>query len=356
MDVAIVTGSNGLVGSEAVRFLSRQGMQVVGIDNDLRKHFFGDGASTRRVRDELMREIPEYDHRDIDIREIESLRSIFGDFNTDIKLIVHAASQPSHDWSARDPLLDFSVNAQATLQLLELTRQWCPDAVFEFMSTNKVYGDTPNRLPLVELDSRWELAETHAYFENGIDESMSVDNCTHSLFGVSKTAADLMVQEYGRYFGLHSVCFRMGCITGPAHAGAELHGFLAYLLRCALEGDTYTIFGYSGKQVRDNIHSYDLMTMIWEFYLNPRVAEVYNAGGGRFANCSVIEAITLCERITGKKFNSTYHPENRIGDHIWWVSDPGKFRAHFPNWDYRYDLEHTMGEIFEALLAPGSRA
>jgi len=263
-------------------------------------------------------------------------------------LIIHTAAQPSHDWAANDPITDFSVNANGTLVLLEATRQYCPGAVFIFTSTNKVYGDLPNTLPLVEMDTRWEMAKGHRY-ENGIDETMSVDQCKHSLFGVSKVSADIMVQEYGQYFNMRTACFRGGCLTGPNHSGTQLHGFLAYLMKCAITGDHYTVFGYKAKQVRDNIHSYDLVNMFWHFYQNPRSGEVYNAGGSRHSNCSMLEAIAACEKLTGKRMNWSYSDKNRIGDHIWYISDVSKFRSHYPDWEFRYGMDDILQQLYDGI-------
>ena len=346
MDIAIITGSAGLIGSEAVRFVAEKGMKVIGIDNNLRKVFFGKEASTAWNRDRLKDEIPGYLHYSEDIRDKTGIERIFSRYGSDIKLIIHTAAQPSHDWAASDPFTDFSVNADGTLVLLEMTRRYCSEAVFIFTSTNKVYGDTPNRLPLLELETRWELENSHPYYENGINESMSIDQTKHSLFGVSKIAADIMVQEYGRYFGLYTGIFRGGCLTGPSHTGTELHGFLAYLTKCAISKEHYTVFGYKGKQVRDNIHSYDLVNMFWYFYCNPRIGEVYNAGGSRFSNCSVLEAIAACEEITGKMMNWSYSEKNRIGDHIWWIRDISKFKKHYPMWDFKYDLNDILGQLY----------
>jgi CDP-paratose 2-epimerase len=261
---------------------------------------------------------------------------------------VHAAAQPSHDWAARDPQTDFTVNANGTLNLLEAARKFCPEAPFIFTSTNKVYGDTPNRLPFRELEKRWEIEPGHEY-ESGISEKMSIDCTTHSLFGASKAAADILVQEYGRYFKMPTVAFRGGCLTGPAHAGTELHGFLSYLMICAVSGRPYRVFGYKGKQVRDNIHSFDLVEAFAEFIKSPRAGEVYNIGGGRHANCSILEAISLCEEISGRKMTWQYEEKNRIGDHIWWISDNRKFQQHYPRWKFRYDLRETLNEIYKAL-------
>jgi len=346
--IVIVTGSAGLIGSQAVDFFSAKGFKVVGIDNDMRAYFFGADGSTQWNRKRLTRDIASYDHRDIDIRDLESLRKIYQAFQSDIKLIIHTAAQPSHDWAAKEPFTDFSINASATLNLLELTRQYCPEAVFIFTSTNKVYGDTPNRLPLVEQETRWELLEDHAFF-NGIDETMSIDQSQHSLFGASKAAADILVQEYGRYFGMRTGCFRGGCLTGPNHSGAELHGFLAYLMRCCIEGRTYKIFGYKGKQVRDNIHAYDLVCAFWHFFQEPRPGEVYNMGGGRSNSCSILEAVRMCEEISGKTLSHEYVEQNRTGDHMWYISSLKKFRGHYPQWDLTIDLKTTLKRICERL-------
>ena len=349
MNIAVVTGSAGLIGAEAVRFLSAKGFSVIGIDNNMRKVFFGDEASTEWQRKRLEDEITGYRHYTADIRDYAEINSIFSEYSKDIKLIIHTAAQPSHDWAAKDPFMDFTVNANGTLNMLEATRNNCPEAVFIFTSTNKVYGDTPNRLPLVELEKRWELDKSHPYAEYGIDESMSIDQSKHSLFGASKVAADVMVQEYGRYFGIKSAVFRGGCLTGPGHSGTQLHGFLAYLMLCAITGREYTVFGYKGKQVRDNIHSSDLVNMFWNFYQNPRPGEVYNAGGSRHSNCSMAEAIDLCEKICGKKMNYKYAEANRSGDHIWYISDVRKFQKHYPDWKYKYGIEDILVEIHDEL-------
>lgn len=348
MKICVITGSGGLIGSEAVDFFAPKFDLIVGIDNDMRRYFFGAEASTDWNIQRLSENHPNYKHFNADIRDQEALSKIFREYGTDISLVVHAAAQPSHDWAAKEPFTDFTVNANGTLNLLEYTREFCPEAVFIFTSTNKVYGDNPNFLPLVELETRWEIDENHPYFE-GIDEQMSVDNTKHSIFGASKVAADIMVQEYGRYFGMKTGIFRGGCLTGPRHSGAQLHGFLSYLMKCAITKQNYTIFGYKGKQVRDNIHCFDLVNMFWHFYENPREGEVYNAGGARFANCSMQEAIDVCERITGNKMNYTYSDTNRIGDHIWYISDVGKFKRHYPEWDFKYNLEATLTQIFEEL-------
>lgn len=349
MNIALITGSAGLIGAESVRFFTEKGFTVVGIDNNMRMEFFGAEASTEWQRKQLESEIKSYAHYSIDIRNQEAVNNLFREYGSDVKLIIHTAAQPSHDWAAKDPIKDFTVNANGTLVMLEAMRQFAPKAVFIFTSTNKVYGDTPNALPLVEMEERWEVDRSHPFAEHGIDETMSLDQTKHSLFGVSKTAADVMVQEYGRYFGLNTGIFRGGCLTGPGHSGTQLHGFLAYLMKCAVTGAPYTVFGYKGKQVRDNIHSRDLVNMFWHFYRNPRQGEVYNAGGSRFSNCSMKEAIRMCETVTGKKMNATYTDDNRIGDHIWYISDVRKFKNHYPAWSYQYTLDDILSQLFAAL-------
>ncbi|MBS0520606.1 MAG: NAD-dependent epimerase/dehydratase family protein [Proteobacteria bacterium] len=349
MAVVVVTGSSGLIGSEAVAFFCEKGFDVVGLDNDMRAYFFGGEASTAWNRERLKRAHRNFTPHEMDIRNFDAVKALFARHGKAISAVVHTAAQPSHDWAAREPLTDFSVNATGTLNLLEATRLHAPEAAFVFTSTNKVYGDQPNALPLVEQETRWEVAPGHRYAADGIDESMSIDNTLHSVFGASKVAADVMVQEYGRYFGLRSACFRGGCLTGPHHAGAKLHGFLAYLGKCAVTGEPYTVLGYKGKQVRDNIHSADLVDAFWHFVQAPRSGEVYNMGGGRFANCSMLEAITLFERATGRAMNWSYSDDNRTGDHIWWISDTGKFERHYPSWKRRVSLEATVSEIVDAV-------
>jgi CDP-paratose 2-epimerase len=346
MKHVLVTGAGGLIGSESVRFFAAKGYPIIGIDNDMRRYFFGPEASTKWQVEALHKECPAFEIHALDIRDATAVDRLFAKYGADIALIIHTAAQPSHDWAAKEPFTDFSVNAVGTLNLLEATRQHCPDAVFIFTSTNKVYGDTPNRLPLVEQETRWEIDPTHPYFERGIDESMSIDQTKHSLFGASKVAADVMVQEYGRYFGMKTGVFRGGCLTGPGHSGAELHGFLAYLMKCAATGREYRIFGYKGKQVRDNIHSADLVNSFWHFFQKPRCGEVYNMGGGRFSNCSMVEAIALCETITGRKMLTVYTDTNRIGDHIWWISDTSKFETHYPEWRLTRNINDILREIY----------
>lgn len=347
MKKILVTGSAGLIGSEAALFFGKQGFMVIGVDNDMRSYFFGDSASTAWNNVRIKRDLGDsYNHYSIDIRDRDAVERLFKEHEFDI--IIHTAAQPSHDWAAREPLTDFSINATGTLILLEAFRQYAPKATFIFTSTNKVYGDTPNNLPLIELDTRYEINPSHVY-KNGIDESMSIDQTTHSIFGCSKVSADVMVQEYGKYFGLNTGVFRGGCLTGPAHSGAKLHGFLAYLVKCIVSGDKYTILGYKGKQVRDNIHAYDLVNMFWHFYQSPRKGEVYNAGGGRHSNVSILEAISKIEGIVGKKAITEYREDNRIGDHIWYVSDVSKFKKHYPEWEYAYDIDAIITDLVKGV-------
>lgn len=345
-DIAIITGSAGLIGSEASVFFESLGMNIIGIDNDMRAYFFGEEASTKWKREKLESSLKNYNHYNIDIRNYEEIERIFKKYKDNISLIIHTAAQPSHDWAAKEPFSDFSVNANGTLNLLEAARIYSPDTPFIFTSTNKVYGDTPNYLPLIEQENRWEIDSNHKYFD-GITEDMSIDQSTHSLFGASKVAADILVQEYGRYFDMPTVSFRGGCLTGPNHSGTQLHGFLAYLMKCAMTGDHYTIFGYKGKQVRDNIHSEDLIKAFYEYYKNSKPGKVYNIGGGRQSNCSMLEAIEICEDITGRKMNYSYSEKNRIGDHIWYISDLTAFKKDYPAWDIRKTVPVILKEIFD---------
>jgi CDP-paratose 2-epimerase len=344
--VAVVSGSGGLVGSESVRRLVESGWEVIGLECDLRAKFFGPEASTAPVSAELADRYDVFRSLNVDIRDARLVDEAFSSAGSRIELVVHTAAQPSHDWAAREPQTDFGVNANGTLNLLEATRRFSPEATFVFCSTNKVYGDTPNRLPLEEHDARLELPADHRWFE-GIDTTMSIDRSTHSLFGASKAAADLLVQEYGRYFDMPTVCFRAGCLTGPQHAGAQLHGFLAYLMKCVVTGTPYTVFGYGGKQVRDNLHSADLVACFEAFHREPRAAAVYNIGGGRESNCSMLEAIEACERIAGRELRWELSDENRIGDHRWWISDLDEFRADYPGWQLRYGIEDILRQIHE---------
>jgi CDP-paratose 2-epimerase len=346
MPAAVVSGSGGLIGSESVAHFVERGFDVVGIENDMRATFFGPDASTRSVTERLTDTYPEFRSIELDVRDAAGVERLFAREGSRIELVVHTAAQPSHDWAASAPRVDFEVNATGTLNLLEATRRHAPAASFIFTSTNKVYGDTPNRLPLVELSSRLELPADHRYFA-GIDTSMSIDASMHSLFGVSKAAADLMVQEYGRYFDMPTVCFRAGCLTGPNHAGAMLHGFLSYLMRCTVTGEPYTVFGYGGRQVRDNIHSADLVRAFDAFHRTPRAAAVYNIGGGRHSNCSMLEAIDLCEEIAGRPLRWTLSDDARMGDHRWWISDLGEFQRDYPDWKPEYDLGGILSEIHD---------
>lgn len=324
-------------------------MRVIGVDNDMRREFFGDEASTEWNRERLQEECENFFHHSLDIRSEKEMERLFGEYGDEVDLVVHAAAQPSHDWAAKDPIKDFSVNANGTLVLLEMARRFCPDTVFIYLSTNKVYGDTPNSLPLTELETRWELDSAHPFYKKGIDETMSLDNSSHSLFGVSKASADLLVQEYGRYFGMKTACFRGGCLTGSGHSGTELHGFLSYLMICAMQKKPYTIYGYKGKQVRDNIHSSDLVNALYHFYEQPGTAKIYNIGGSRHSNCSLLEAVRMCEEISGNKISTSYAEDNRIGDHIWWVSDVSRFKADYPDWTHQYDMKRIMLEIYDGL-------
>ena len=350
MKIVLVTGSAGLIGSESARFFAKKGYRIIGVDNDMRQYFFGVEASTAWNRERLQSELGDlYTHYSIDIRDEAKVKKIFKQHTFNI--IIHTAAQPSHDWAAKEPLTDFDVNARATLILLENYRQYSPRATFIYTSTNKVYGDNPNLLPLVELEERYEIEPGHEYI-NGINEDMSLDKTMHSIFGVSKTAADIMVQEYGHYFKLNTAVFRGGCLTGPQHSGTQLHGFLAYLVKCILEGKKYTIFGYKGKQVRDNIHAHDLVNMFWHFHQKPHPGEVYNAGGGRFSNISILEAIAKIEKFTGKKAVIEYSDTNRMGDHIWYVSDISKFKKHYPNWRQKYNIDMILEEMCSRYLPP----
>lgn len=347
--IALVTGSSGLIGSETAKFFHEKGFDVIGIDNDMRSYFFGKDASTAWNTEQLKKSLNKFTHFNADIRDQKEIFKIFEQYGKNISVVIHTAAQPSHDWAAREPFTDFTVNANGTLVVLEATRKYCPEAVFIFTSTNKVYGDFPNTLPLIEQEMRWELDANHPYSKHGIDESMTIDQSKHSIFGASKVAADVMVQEYGRYFGIKTAIFRGGCLTGPAHSGTELHGFLAYLVKCVVNQKPYTIFGYKGKQVRDNIHSYDLVNAFWHFYQKPRVGEVYNMGGSRHSNCSMLEAIQMAEKFSGKTLNFKMSNDARSGDHIWYISDVRKFQNHFPGWKYKYSQERIIEEIVDAV-------
>lgn len=341
----IVTGSTGLIGSSVSEFFLKKKNKVIGIDNNLRKYFFGLSGSNK-WKEKLLKKDKNYIHFSIDIRNKLKIFDIFKKYKKQIKAIVHTAAQPSHDWAAKEPFTDFEVNANGTLHLLEATRNFCPYAPFLFTSTNKVYGDTPNFLPLEEKKLRYEIKKNHKYFRNGIDEFMSIDNSTHSIFGASKTSADLLVQEYGRYFNMPTVSFRGGCLTGENHSGAQLHGFLSFLVKSILREEKYFVFGYKGKQVRDNIHSVDVVSAFNEFIKNPKIGgAVYNLGGGRNNSCSILEAIKLIENLSGKKSNYKILNKNRIGDHIWWISDNSKFQKDYPQWKININLESSLKKM-----------
>ena len=346
MKLALVTGSAGLIGSQASDFFHQKGYTIIGIDNDMRSYFFGESSSTKETSESLKSKLDNYHHYNIDIRNYTDLEEIFKKYKFDI--VIHTAAQPSHDWAAKEPLTDFSVNAMGTMNLLELTRLYCKESTFIFTSTNKVYGDTPNKSTYIqERELRWECVDDLGN-PTSIDEKMSIDNTKHSVFGASKVAADIMCQEYGKYFGMNVGIFRGGCLTGPNHAGAELHGFLSYLVKCIVHNKPYTIFGYKGKQVRDNIHSLDLVNMFWEFHQNPKQGEVYNVGGGRNNSTSILEAIDTINEIAGTNWkNYTISEENRIGDHIWYITDLGKFKKDYPNWDITISLRETIKEMVE---------
>tara|TARA_B100001121_G_scaffold198540_1_gene173605 strand:- start:1185 stop:2231 length:1047 start_codon:yes stop_codon:yes gene_type:complete len=348
MSIILITGSNGLVGSEAVNFFSRKGYKVVGIDNNLRKFFFGADGSTTWLRKKIIKENSNYEHLNIDIRNYQNLRKLFKKYKKNISLIIHCAAQPSHDYGKNFPKIDFNVNATGTLNLLELTKEFCPESPFIFMSTNKVYGDNPNNLKIIEKKNRYELKKNDRFF-NGVNETMSIDNCTHSFFGVSKTYADLIVQEYGKNVGLKTVCFRAGCITGPNHSGAKLHGFLSYLVKQSLQKGEYTIIGYKGKQVRDNLHSSDLINCFWQFFKKPKKGAVYNIGGGRYSNCSILEAINEIEQISNIKVKKKIIKQNRIGDHVWYITNNKRFKKDYPMWKQKYNTKKIIKELIKKL-------
>lgn len=349
MKFVLITGSCGLVGSESSLYFSKKGYKILGLDNNARKSFFGKEGDISWIRNKLKKNIKNYQHFNVDIRNYSRLKKIFSKYKTNIKLIIHAAAQPSHDWAKNKPFIDFEINAKGTLNLLQLTKLYCRKSPFIFMSTNKIYGNNPNLLPLIEKKNRWEIKNSHK-FESGIDESMSIDNCTHSFFGTSKAYADLVVQEYGKNAGLKTACFRAGCITGPNHSGAKLHGFLSYLVKVSISQKKYTLIGYKGKQVRDNIHSQDLVSCFWEFFKKPRSGEVYNVGGGRYSNCSILEALNIIEKILGFKIKKKFLKNNRIGDHIWYISNMKKFKNHYPKWKQTYSTNKIIKELIDKLI------
>jgi CDP-paratose 2-epimerase len=346
MSIVLITGSSGLVGSESVSFFCNKGFEVIGVDNNLREFFFGKNASTFLIERNLKKKYKNFSSFNCDIRNINFLEAKFKKLKNNISLLIHCAAQPSHDYAKNHLNLDFDINAKGTLNLLELTKKYCPNSPFIFMSTNKVYGDNPNKLNFFEKKKRWELPQKCEYF-NGIDESFSIDNAVHSFFGVSKIYADLLVQEYGRNIGLKTVCFRAGCLTGPNHQGAMLHGFLSYLVKKSLRIKSYQIIGHKGKQVRDNLHSSDLVNCFWEFYKNPKNGEVYNVGGSRFSNCSIIEALDEVEKISKIKIKKKFIKQARTGDHIWYISNIEKFKKDYPNWKQKYDTKKIIEELVE---------
>ncbi|MEO6130246.1 MAG: NAD-dependent epimerase/dehydratase family protein [Saprospiraceae bacterium] len=346
----LVTGSSGLIGSEACTYFAKQGWEIHGADNNLRAFFFGPNGDTRWNQRRLQSELPNFVHHEVDIRNRKDVLALISEVKPDV--IVHTAAQPSHDLAAKLPFEDFDTNAVGTLNLLQASRISVPECIFVHMSTNKVYGDAPNELPLTEHETRWDYASLEDF--NGITEQMRIDQCKHSLFGASKVGADILVQEYGRYFGMKTCCLRGGCLTGPNHSGVELHGFLSYLVKCNIEGMKYTIYGYKGKQVRDNIHSLDVARFIDEFIKSPRSGEVYNLGGGRGNSCSILEAFRLIESISGKKMHFDYVDKNREGDHICYISNLNKMRTHYPAWNITKSLEQIFEEIHRAWLERAS--
>ena len=348
MSLALITGSTGLIGSEAVNFFCDKGFDVIGIDNNFRKYFFGSNASTTGIKNSISKKNKKYLHHNLDIRNSDGIEKLFKKYKKKISIIIHCAAQPSHDYGKNFPKLDFDINAYGTLNLLELTRKYCPDTVFIFMSTNKVYGDNPNKLKFIEKKYRWELSKKSPFY-NGINENFSIDNCTHSFFGVSKTYADLIVQEYGNNLGLKTVCFRAGCITGPNHQGVPLHGFLSYLVKNCYEKKKYNLIGYKGKQVRDNLHSLDLVNCFWEYYKKPKPGKIYNVGGGRYSNCSIIEAINIFQKLTNIEIKKNIIKKPRVADHIWYISSLKRFKKDYTNWKQKYDTKKIIDELLSCL-------
>jgi len=343
MSIVLITGSCGLVGSESVEFFYKKGFVILGIDNNSRKEFFGETASINWKKNELIKKYKYYRHFNLDIRKYKPLERIFKKYKNKISLIIHAAAQPSHDYAKTKINLDFEINAIGTLNLLELTKKYCFKVPFIFMSTNKVYGDNPNKLSLIEKKKRWEV--NNRKYWNGIDENFSIDNCTHSFFGVSKSYGDLLVQEYGKNIGLKTVTFRAGCITGSNHSGAKLHGFLSFLVKSCLKNKEYSIIGHKGKQVRDNIHSSDLINCFWEFYKKPTSGEIYNIGGGRYSNCSILEAIEIIEKELNIKIKKKFVKKSRVGDHIWYISNNKKFIKKYPKWKQKFNIRRIILDL-----------
>jgi CDP-paratose 2-epimerase len=348
MNYVLITGSCGLVGSESVDFFIKKNFKVIGIDNNLREFFFGKDGSTLWLKKRNKKTYGEkYQHFDCDIRDYKKLDFIFKKNKKKIKLIIHAAAQPSHDWAASNPSIDFEINANGTLNLLQLTKKYLfKKTPFIYLSTNKVYGNNPNFLEIVEHKLRYDLRRTDKFY-NGINETMNIDNCIHSIFGASKLSADILVQEYGKNFGLKTACFRAGCITGSNHSGVKLHGFLSYLVKSCIKKKTYTIIGYKGKQVRDNIHSKDLVQCFWEFFKKPTSGQVYNIGGGRKCSCSILEAISVIEKKLKIKVKIRYDKKNRVGDHKWWITNNQNFIKHFPKLKIKYNINKIIGELID---------
>jgi len=349
MSLAIITGASGLVGSETAKFLLNKGFEVLGIDNNERKKLFGKDGDTSKIKNDLIKNFKNYKHFNLDIRNISGLEKIFKKYNKNIEFILHAAAQPSHDWAYKDIRADFSINSIGTLNMLELTKKYCSESVFIFTSTNKVYGDNPNRLNFIETKYRWSVSKKQNYYK-GIDETMSIDNCKHSLFGVSKAYADLLVQEYNKNFGIKTACFRAGCITGPNHSGAKLHGFLSFLVKSCVKNREYQLIGYKGKQVRDNIHSYDLTNAFWFFYKKPIDNAVFNIGGSNYSNCSILEAINYIEKKLKIKVKKKTIPNPRVGDHQWYISNINKFKKTYPKFKLTYNTERILDEILESYV------
>jgi len=347
MSIAIITGSGGLIGAESVKFFSKKFSKIIGIDNDLRRYFFGKSASVKTNINLLKKEIKNYNHKYIDIRNNQKMERIFKNYKKNIKFILHCAAQPSHDWAAKEPFTDFTTNTLGTLNILENMRKYCPNAKLAYLSTNKVYGDRPNFLPLKENEKRYEILKKHKFFSKGINETMNIDHSKHSLFGASKLSADIYCQEYWKYFNLDIGIFRAGCLTGSLHRGAELHGFLSYLIKAAKKGKKYFIFGYKGKQVRDNIHSEDVIQALWEFYKTKNNSGVYNIGGGRSNSCSILEMVDILKNQHNIKLNYQILKKNRSGDHIWYISDNSKFRNKHKNWKIKWNLNNIVSEILE---------
>ena len=347
MAVIIITGSGGLIGSEAVRFFSKKFSKVIGIDNDMRSYFFGKSASVKKNISILKTNHTNYHHYNLDIRNFSKLKKIFSKYNNKITFIIHCAAQPSHDWASFEPFVDYSINSTGTLNILENLRLNCPNAKLAHLSTNKVYGDRPNFLPLAEKNKRYDLKKNNKLYKKGIGENMNIDDCKHSLFGASKLSADIYCQEFLKYFNLKIGIFRAGCLTGPLHQGAELHGFLSYLIKTAKEKKTYTIFGYKGKQVRDNIHSEDVITALWEFYKTKNNSGIYNIGGERNNSCSILEIIDILKKKYGIKLKYKIKKTNRSGDHIWYISDMSKIKKKHKNWKIKKTLSQIIYELIK---------